>query len=140
MPPLPPRRRWSAASAPAVLAALAVAAGIAVLAALGFPVGALADRGSGHIYAIAHSRELEGRVLIEHECPAGEACRWFGEATAYAPEEECPQEVEAPLLWRGPPEQGAGSSAGRFAFEPEQAGAATVCLYLAVPAEGEIET
>lgn len=123
-------------------AAHALVAGLAafVLAGLAAPALAAADVGSGHIYSIPHSRKLEGRVQIEHECTPSEGCPWLGEVSTYAEEEECPEEIE-PLhrVWSGPLKKTSGTTSGRFVFTPAQEGAATLCLYVELPAEEESE-
>ena len=99
-----------------------------------------AEGASGHIYALANSEKLEGRAQINYECEAGAACEWFGAASAYAEEAECPEEIEAShRVWSGALRRSTGTAYGRFSFLPEAPGGATLCLYLNLPLEEESE-
>jgi hypothetical protein len=99
-----------------------------------------AEGASGHLYTLANSERLEGRVQINYECETGEPCQWSGEASAYAEEAECPEEIEAShRVWSGALRRSTGTAYGRFSFLPEAPGGATLCLYLNLPLEEESE-
>ncbi len=120
------------------VAAVAVLALAACILTAAPSVGA--EGASGHIYALDNGEKLEGRVQIDYECEAGAPCEWSGEASAYAQEAECPEEIEAShRVWSGAFRRSTGTAYGRFSFLPEAPGGATLCLYLNLPLEEESE-
>ena len=120
-----------------VAAVVAVALGALALTAAPSPG---AEGASASLYALANSQRLEGRVRVSYECEAGEACEWSGEATAYAQETECPEEIEAShRVWSGALKRSTATAYGRFTFLPETPGGATLCMYLNLPLEDESE-
>jgi hypothetical protein len=115
-----------------LLAALAVA----LLAA----PAAGADSASAQLYLVAHSHKLEARVQIQHECEEGEPCEWSAEVSAYASEEECPEEIELPQrVWTSTLRRTSTTINAHFQFVPQTTGAATLCLYVNLPLEQESE-
>ncbi len=126
-----PAHRLAGASV-CLLAALA-------LALAGAPAAG-ADSASAQLYLVAHSRKLEGRVQIQHECEAGEPCQWSAEVSAYDSQAECPEEIElSQRVWSSSPRRTSATTDGHFQFVPESAGAATLCLYVNLPLEQESE-
>lgn len=108
---------------------------LALLAAMLIPAAARADSGGATINTLPDSSQLEGHAEVSHEC-ASESCVWFGEATQYPANIECPAIYDGSHgVWVGSSlEHGSGTSGGNFAFIPE-AGVVHLCLY--VSAEGE---
>jgi hypothetical protein len=108
---------------------LALLAGLALV----LPTAASADSGTGSIYTLPDSQELEGSVQITHECTES-PCPWFAEVSAYPAATECPRVFDlSHSVWVGEVKEspkGSWSSFGRFAFTPEESGYATLCLYV----------
>lgn len=102
-------------------------------AVLAWPAAVLADSGTGSIYALPYSQELEGSVQITHECTES-PCFWFGEVSAYPAATQCPQAFDiSHSVWVGELKEspkGSWSSFGHFSFTPEEPGYATLCLYV----------
>jgi hypothetical protein len=121
-------------------AAIVAVVSLALLAGLTLvlPAAASADSGTGNIYTLPDSHELEASVQVEHTCKEG-SCVWFAEASAYPPETACPESLDlSHSVWIGEVKDspaGTWTDFGHFSFAPEESGAATVCLY--VNAEGE---
>lgn len=129
------RRRASPAAA-FLIACLAVLAG-----GLASARPASADEATAQIYRVAGSQRLEGRVSVEHECE-GSPCEWSAQVSAYPLASECPPEFEAAQrVWVSRTRQSSGSAVAHFSFaEPEPGeAAATLCLYVELPLEGESE-
>ncbi len=111
------------------------------LAGLAWPAGACADSGTGNIYALPDSQELEGSVQITHECTES-PCVWFAEASAYPAATECPRAFDSSHgAWVGELKEspkGSWSSFRHFSFTPEEPGSATLCLYVNAESESDL--
>ncbi len=104
------------------------------------PSVARADSGGATIKTLPDSYMLEGHVEVHHECSGAfqserEKCFWFGEASQYPANVECPFVYDGlHSVWGGSAEQGSATSSGSFSFIPE---ASTVILCLYVDEDGE---
>jgi hypothetical protein len=111
------------------------------VAVLAWPAAVLADSGTGSIYALPYSTELEGSVQITHECTES-PCFWFAEVSAYPAATECPQAFDiSHSVWVGESKEspkGSWSSFGHFSFAPEESGNATLCLYVNAGSESDL--
>jgi hypothetical protein len=114
---------------------------VAALVALALPAAAYADSGTGSINSLPDSQELEASVQVEHTCKEG-SCVWFAEASAYPPETACPESLDlSHSVWIGEVKDspaGTWTDFGHFSFAPEEADAATICLYVNVEGESTL--
>lgn len=114
---------------------------VVAAAVLAWPAAVLADTGTGSIYALPYSQELEGSVQITHECTES-PCFWFGEVSAYPAATQCPQVFDiSHSVWVGELKEspkGSWSSFGHFSFTPEEPGSATLCLYVNAGSESDL--